>query len=635
MSTPLRLLVAEDSDDDALLLVRTLRQADFVVTHERVSSASSLREALDRQTWDVVISDYSMPGFSGDDALTIVRGAQPDVPFIFVSGSIGEDIAVAAMRSGANDYVMKNNLRRLAPAIARELRDADERRQRRLAEGRLRTTTETLHAMFAASPLAIIITAPDGTVDLWNPAAERLFGWPESEVLGRPNPTIPPDGAADAIEGRALAEGAPRVGRETQRLCRDGQLIDVNLSVATIRDDAQGAARLVVVAQDIRDRKRLEAQFLQAQKMEAVGRLAGGIAHDFNNLLTVITSYAEFLLEELPSHDGRRDDVQQIRSAADTATALSRQLLVFSRQHALQPQVVVLNDLVHGTTKLVRRLIGANVELVEDLDTDTGFVEIDPGQIDQIVMNLAINARDAMPAGGRLVITTRNVTLDRGEDSPSAHVMLAVADNGVGMDEQTRVRIFEPFFTTKAVGKGTGLGLSTVYTIVQQCDGHIEVASEPGRGTTFRVYIPRVGAASVTAAVARRPLESMRGAEVVLLVEDTAAVRSAARVVLERLGYTVLEAPDGPTALRLASKVQGSIDLLLTDYMMPGMNGLELAARFRAARPETKVVVSSGYSDGAVRPAELDHTMPYLQKPFSPESLGAIVRDTLDGMPRS
>ena len=630
--TPLRVLIAEDSEDDALLLVRTLRQAGYDVAFQRVDSGSALRAALSHSPWDIVLSDFSMPGFTGLDALKTVRSVDKDLPFIFVSGSMGEDTAVAAMRAGAQDYVMKGNLQRLPPAIARELQDAAVRRERTTTEGRLQATSQLLRATFASSPLAIIITDVNGRVELWNPAAESLFGWTEKEALGLVEPWVQPVAVPDVAMLRQQVTAGRRVpGRDVKRQRRDGTLIDVAVSASPIADASGAVHRVLVMAQDIRDRKRLEAQFMQAQKMEAVGHLAGGIAHDFNNLLTVITSYSDFLLEDLGADDVRREEVQQIRSAADAATALSRQLLVFSRNQVLQPQVVSINDVVSGAGKLLKRLIGASVELILALDTDAGLVEVDPGQLEQVVMNLAINARDAMPDGGKLIVETHNEMVDRGDAVPTPHVTLAVSDTGTGMDAATQARIFEPFFTTKEVGKGTGLGLSTVYSIVQQYDGYIHVYSEPGHGSTFRIHLPRVDAPTAEALAAAAPSpELLRGSEVILVVEDAAAVRSVARQVLERFGYTVLEAPDGATALHLASKLHGNIHLLVTDLVMPGMNGRDLAARFREIRPTAGVLFTSGYTeDTVVHNASLDPGAPYLQKPFTPEALARKVRETI------
>src|SRR6184192_1241387 len=367
--------------------------------------------------------------------------------------------------------------------------------------------------------------------------------------------------------------------------------------------------------------------------MEAVGRLAGGIAHDFNNLLTVITSYGDLLLEDLAPGDSRRDDVDQIRKAAEGAAALTRQLLAFSRQQVLEPKVVDLRAVLAGTEKLLRRLIGADVHLATSLAPDLGAVKADPGQLEQIIINLAVNARDAMPGGGRLTIEAANMVV---EARPGRYVMLAVSDTGIGMDEQTKARIFEPFFTTKEPGKGTGLGLATVYGIVKQSGGFIWVYSEPGRGTSFKVYLPRVEEPAEPAAAPTATVEPLRGTETVLVVEDAASVRMVTRQVLERYGYAVLEAPNGETALRLAAKHHGRIHLLLTDVVMPGLSGRQLAEQLAQLRPDMKVLYASGYADQAiVHHGILESGIAYLQKPFTPETLARSVRQVLDSSPAS
>ena len=417
---------------------------------------------------------------------------------------------------------------------------------------------------------------------------------------------------------------------------RDGHLLTVQLSVRAVRDGTGHVEYYETFVRDVTDQRRLQQQLLQSQKMEAVGRLAGGIAHDFNNLLTVITSYSDLLLEDLGTDDPKRSDVEQVRKAADGAAALTRQLLAFSRQQVVEPRVVSLNAVVESLQKILRRVLGEDVELAATPGPDLGAVRADVGQLEQVLMNLAVNARDAMPTGGKLTIETGNVEHDpafaRGHGAAAVRqfVMLAVTDTGVGMDEATKARIFEPFFTTKEPGKGTGLGLATVYGIVQQSGGFIWVYSEPGHGTTFKIYLPRVDApAEGVAVTAVAPVG--RGTETVLLAEDAAAVRAVARQVLERQGYTVLEAPDGELALHLAQRHSGPIHLLLTDVVMPGMSGRQLADRLAPARPDMKVLYASGYTDDSVvRHGVLEEGMPYLQKPFTPESLARKVRDVLD-----
>jgi CheY-like chemotaxis protein len=369
--------------------------------------------------------------------------------------------------------------------------------------------------------------------------------------------------------------------------------------------------------------------------MEAVGRLAGGVAHDFNNLLTVILSYSDLVLQELSPDNPNRDDVEQIRKAAVGASTLTRQLLAFSRQQILEPQVLDMNTVVASAEKLFGRLLGEDVRVSTKLAEDLGAVKVDPGQLEQIIMNLAVNARDAMPRGGRLTIETENVDMDeayvRGHPVARAgrYAMLAVSDTGIGMDAKTQARIFEPFFTTKEPGKGTGLGLATVYGIVKQSGGFIWLYSEPGHGTSFKIYLPRVDEPVETSQAAVPEVSG--GTETLLVVEDVPAVRVVARQMLERQGYTVLEAPDAETALRIAAKHEGAINLLLTDVVMPDVSGRELADQLGRLRPQIKVLYMSGYTDDAiVRHGVLQEGIAYLQKPFTPDSLARKVRSVLD-----
>jgi len=632
MGKPLRVLMVEDSEDDALLVLRELRAAGYDPTHERVDTAAALEASLDRHPWDVVIGDYSMPHFSGTAALAILRERGLDIPYICVSGTITEELAVAAMKAGANDYVTKGQLKRLLPAIERELREAQARATLRATEASFATLVE--HA-----PVGIYRSSPEGRFLSANAAVVRMLGYESAaDVLGL---DMARDVYADAAERQRLVERDTYSDRQYDSVeatwkRRDGRLLTVQLSVRAVRNRAGQVEYYETFVRDVTDQRRLQQQVLQSQKMEAVGRLAGGIAHDFNNLLTVITSYSDLLLEDLAPGDAKRDDLEQVRKAADGAAALTRQLLAFSRQQAVEPRVVSLNTVVEGLHKILRRVIGEDIELTTTLAPDLGAVRADVGQLEQVLMNLAVNARDAMPTGGRLTVETANVEHDPdyARDREAAAVrqfaMLAVSDTGCGMDEATKARIFEPFFTTKEPGKGTGLGLATVYGIVKQAGGFIWVYSEPGQGTSFKIYLPEVDAtAERTTAVAgaRAP----RGTETVLLVEDAAAVRAVTKQVLERQGYVVLEAPDGEAALRLAQQHRGPIHLLLTDVVMPRVSGRELAERLTQVRPDMRVLYASGYTDDSVvRHGILELGTAYLQKPFSPESLARKVRDVLD-----
>jgi two-component system, cell cycle sensor histidine kinase and response regulator CckA len=412
------------------------------------------------------------------------------------------------------------------------------------------------------------------------------------------------------------------------------------LQLKRLRDAHEVEAVRQSQADSAGERDRLEEQLRQAQKMEAIGRLAGGVAHDFNNLLTAINGYSEVLLAEMAPDDRLRSYVDEIVKAGERATRLTQQLLVFSRKNRVAPEVLDLNALIADTAGLLRRVIGEDVVLLTRLDPAIGCVHADPGQLHQVLMNLAVNARDAMPEGGRLTIETANVDLDApaprtfGDVPPGEYVMLAVSDTGCGMDAATQAHIFEPFFTTKEATKGTGLGLSTVYGIVQQSGGHIWVYSEPERGSVFKVYLPRVAAASPPVSAPPAPATATRGSETVLLVEDDEQVRTLMVGALQSCGYRVLEASDGIQALLAVGQHDGPLDLLVTDVVLPGMSGRDVAAHVAGLRPDVAVLYVSGYADhAAVQHGLLDATSALLQKPFTPLALARKVRQALDARP--
>jgi PAS domain S-box-containing protein len=509
--------------------------------------------------------------------------------------------------------------------------------QRERAEEELREANQTLQSLVQTSPLAIIALDLDGNVRSWNSAAERVFGWTENEVIGLRIQIIPDDEWDAFYNSLDITRKAGTfTGFETTRMRKDGSLIDVSLSAAPLVDGKGNINGSVVVIADITERKHLEEQFRQAQKMEAVGRLAGGVAHDFNNLLTAIIGYSQLALARLHREDPLRREIDEIEQAGQRAAGLTNQLLAFSRRQVLQPQVLDLNAVVANLGKMLERLIGEDIMLVTTLAPDIGFVKADRGQIEQIIMNLAVNSRDAMPDGGRLTIETFNADLDESytaehiDARPGPNVVLAISDNGCGIDKETQSNIFEPFFTTKELGKGTGLGLSTVYGIVQQSGGHIGLYSEPGIGTTFKIYLPRLeeGDQKHESGVKQ---ESFEGSETVLLVEDEDSVRELARRILEAYGYAVLEASGSDNALRVCEAHEGRIDLMLTDVVMPGASGRELAQLIAIRHPEISVLYMSGYTDDAiVQHGVLGADTPFLQKPFSPVALARKVRETLD-----
>lgn len=512
MPIPLRLLVVEDSVEDTDLLVRALRKAGYEVRHQRVDNAGMLQRTLE-EPWDIVISDHSMPGFSGIAALQIVREKRPEVPFIFLSGTIGEDIAVEAMRVGAQDYVMKGNLARLVPAIERELRESKNR-------------------------------------------AEQ---------------------------------------------------------------------------------KRTEARIRQLEKFEAIGKLAGGIAHDFNNVIGAIMGWAELGSDEVPDGSRARKFFQHIRAQSERAAALTRQLLAYARRQTLEPRIINLNQLIGETTSLLQKAIGEQVEMKFVLASDLQTVRADQSQLEQVLMNLCFNARDAMPNGGQLLIETKNVHLDesftaRHEYAKTGdYVDLAVSDTGLGMAQEILDHIFEPFFTTKEIGRGTGLGLATAYGIVKQHEGLIEVYSEVEKGSVFHIYLP-VSSALSNQSVERVDQSLPRGGtETILVAEDHAGNLEMMDETLRKLGYHTILATNGEEAVSKFRQHQKEVALVLLDVVMPRMGGTEACERIQFIRPDVPIIFASGYSEESARLATLVSAGAILlQKPFAPKMLAQKVRDALD-----
>jgi PAS domain S-box-containing protein len=465
-----------------------------------------------------------------------------------------------------------------------------------------------------------------------NPRACELTGYSREELLQlRVADSYVEDERALARD-RVAEVGQGKPGVYERRLRRkDGTLLTVEAHARMLPD-----GRLLATIRDVTERHQLEQQLRQAQKMEAVGRLAGGVAHDFNNVLTAVFGYVDLLREELPRESEAQKDLVEVRKAAERAASLTRQLLAFSRQQVLEPVVLELNELVEEFEKMLRRVIGEDVELRLALGADVGNVRADPGQLHQVIMNLVVNARDAMPTGGKLIIETANADLTaahaelRKPVGPGPYVMLAVSDTGTGMTPEIQARIFEPFFTTKEKGKGTGLGLSTVYGIVKQSEGYVWVYSEPGKGTTFKVYLPRVNAPP-DEVTKPRSTGTLAGTETILLAEDDAILRPLAKALLEKLGYRVLEGGDAAEVLAAAQQYTGTIHLLIADVILPGPSGRELARRLAAVRPDTKVVYISGYTDDAiVQHGMLEPGLNFLQKPFTPATLARKVREVLD-----
>jgi two-component system, cell cycle sensor histidine kinase and response regulator CckA len=819
MEHPLRVLMVEDSEDDALLLSRELRRGGYAVQFSRVDTAAAFTQALTTAEWDLVIADYNMPQFSGLAALRVLQEQGKDIPFLVVSGFIDENVAVAAMKSGAHDYLMKDNLKRLAPAVERELREAKVRRERRQAaealragEARLRQANDSLlylarspsvqegdleqafaeisqiaglslgvsltsiwlfnaertlmicqkayemagnlysegltleinryprfftalqdHRFISTAESQLdprikefnddylipnhIVSSLDAAVRLrgevvgvvcldqrdvprrWMPEeeifagsvadlvslalganerrlaaealrnseqryrdlfenandmiytmdlaghftsinrrGEEMTGYSRAELLGRTGDLLMLQGERALSRSqlnRKMALESDHTVYEITLVTKSGQQLPVEVNSRLVFENGQPVA-IQGIARDISQRKQLEEELRQSQKMEAIGRLAGAVAHDFNNMLTAILGYSQLLLLRMEPQSPWRKEVSEIEKAGRSAAALTSQLLAFSRKQGFKPQQINLNQVVSSIEHMLGRLIGDDIELAVALEAGLGTIKADPNQIEQVLMNLAVNSRDAMPQGGALRIETANTYIDANyalhhrDVLPGPYVVLTVCDNGVGMDHETQLRIFEPFFTTKDEGKGTGLGLATVYGIVKQCQGLIEVQSQPGVGTTFRIYFPHIhettalseGTSTYTAA---------QGDETVLLAEDNDAVRALARQMLEMNGYKVLEARNPTEALMLCRSYEGAIAAILTDVSMPQMNGPELARQVLLARPNLGVIYMSGNSDTQLLPAAVNGEQLFVvTKPFTPETLTQALRLALD-----
>ncbi len=766
MNTPINVLIVEDSEDDALLLVRELQHGGYDVTFEQVETAEALVDALDLRKWDLVISDYTMPHFRGTDALKLVRERDQDIPFIFASGTIGEDSAVAAMRNGANDYVLKGNLKRLLPAIERELREARMRRERRQTEKALWESETRYRTLAEAAQDSIFILDADGGYQYINTYGAQTFGYRPEELIGRsiedlyPAPVVDRqkrmiqkiletgEGANDelhiSISGRERwveshlvpikdtggninailgiardvterRRGEERLQETTQRLQLattsggigiwdweiqsnrliwddrmfelygiskesftssveawkkgihpedytaamealqatvrgekgfdtefriihpDGKVKFLQANGMVIRDADGKPLRMIGMNRDITDRRNLEQQLRQSQKMEAVGTLAGGIAHDFNNALTGIVGFGEILRMRIAEDEQASHDLDEILRCAERATTLTRQLLTYARRQIIEPVNLNVSALVTDLMRLIGKVVGEHIEVKTSLERNVPTIHADRGQIEQVVMNLCLNARDAMPEGGRLVVETEDAFLEEEYVlrypymKPGRYAVLSVSDTGVGMDEATRERVFEPFFTTKGPDKGTGLGLAMVYGIIKQHGGFIHLYSEPGKGTAFKVYFPAIEARPDALPAIPREDILRGGTETILLAEDEEAIRGLAERILTGFGYTVLVARNGEEAIEMFRRKK-EIVLAVLDVVMPRKGGKEAFEAMRKENPNLKVIFMSGYSANAIHESFiLTAGVPFLQKPFSPTILARKVREVLDG----
>jgi PAS domain S-box-containing protein len=625
-TTPIRLLLVEDNPRDARLIIEALRETSAEFHLQRVDHLESAIAQLGHAAIDVVLLDLGLPDSQGLETIERARRAAVDEAIIVMSDVDDDSITLQAIRAGAQDYVVKGRIE--GRGLTRVIRYAIERKR---MESTLRRSEERYRLLFDAGPHPVWVYETDTLRFLSvNGAAVRDYGYSREELLGMTIEQIRPSEDVATLRqyvARQRMGDSEPAGIWRQRK-KDGTLINVEVTRSTLRFDGQHAA--LELAQDVTQRIELERRFHQAQKMEAVGRLAGWVAHDFNNMLTAIFGYADLLGEDLPLGSPGREDLQDIQTAATRAAALTRQLLAFSRQQVLQPVVLNINDVIENVEKMLRLLLGAGVELVTHLAPDLGNTNADPGQIEQVIVNLVGNARDAMPTGGKLTLETANVGLsgDYAEAHrpvvPGDYVMLAVSDSGVGIDETAKARLFEPFFTTKELGKGTGLGLATVYGIVQQSRGYIWVYSEPAHGATFKIYLPRVGAPVAPANTPAPGEGTPGGTETILLVENDELLRPLARALLIKLGYRVLDTANPADALTLARFHEGEIHLLVSD-------SLQLGRQLAAERPRMRVLYMSGYTDETiVRHGLLEPGKNFLQKPFTIAVLARTVRAVLD-----
>jgi two-component system cell cycle sensor histidine kinase/response regulator CckA len=636
----MNLLLVEDSGDDAELVLRELRHAGIDPVWTRVETEVDFLAAL-QQKPDIILSDYSMPRFGGLRALELLRESGLRIPFILISGAMGEDVAVEAMRGGATDYLLKDRLGRLPSSVRRAMEEARLRTGRAHAEAELQESRNRLQ---------LAVTA--GRVGLWDwdlvtnkvhfsPEWKLQIGFTDEEIgedFHELRSRVHPEDLARTVQCINNFLACQDSGFEVEFRLRhkDGNWRNVLVQATEVRTPEAGRTRVLGSQVDVTDWVELQSLALQSQKMEGLGRLAGGIAHDFNNLLTVILGVTDLARLDLKKNDPLRLNLDQIYTAGIRASELTRQLLTFSRRQVMTMKVLNLDKAIQEMEVMLRRLIEKNISLVFEPGENLGRIRAGEGQIQQVVMNLVMNAGDAMPSGGTVVIRTANVTVTGPSSSqfpavaPGEYVLMSVSDTGTGMDEATRARLFEPFFTTKEPGRGTGLGLATVHGIVRQTGGNIFVQSEPGKGATFRILLPRVPEPAVQVLAPQAKARQGSHGERILVVEDQQALRHLVGAMLQSGGYSVVLAENGAEALRLLEQQSEQVDLLLTDIAMPGMNGRELAARASALRPGLRVLYTSGSADHSIsRNGIREDNARFLSKPYTANELALKVREAL------
>jgi PAS domain S-box-containing protein len=638
----LHILILEDAPADAELIESELKKGGIVFISKRVDTENAFRRMLDEFSPDLILSDYHLPTFSGMSALMIALGKCPETPFIFISGAMGEELAVEMLKKGATDYVIKDRLKRIVPAVQRALKEKEERTKHKLTEKSLIESKERYRRITAAiSDYIYKVRVENGmpVETTHGEACSIVTGYTSEDFLSDPHlwlrMVLKED--QDLVRkqaGEALA-GHPAKPAEHRIVRKDGQIRWVESTIVPNYNAQGNLLSYDGILRDITERKNIEAQLLHSQKMEAVGRLAGGMAHDFNNILAAIVNYLYLLRSSLNDNASAQTDIDRIYSLAMKASEITKGLLAFSRNHIADFVPVNLNDAVKNMVKLLSKFIGEDIRLDVRLIDKSLIIMADITQIEQIIINLATNARDAMMDGGSIIIKTELIAVDDefisglGLVKPGTYARLTFADTGTGMDEETRQRIFEPFYTTKESGKGSGLGLSIIYGIVKQHAGYINVSSVPGRGATFAIYFQTVDSA-VAGKTVTRPLDLTGNAETILVAEDAAEVRNSTKFILERFGYKVIEASDGEDAIRKFNENRDNIDLLFFDVIMPHMNGREAYEEIKKIEPGIRAVFASGYSAEILDKERIvKDGLKFVSKPLSPDKLLSTIKEAL------
>jgi two-component system, cell cycle sensor histidine kinase and response regulator CckA len=618
----LRVLHLEDCDKDRILIQESLRQQNLLIEFTDVSDRANFVKALDEKPFDLILSDKSLPGFDGLAALHIAKGKLPHIPFVFVSGSMGEEAAINTIKDGATDYVLKDRLGRLVPAVERAIRDYEKAQKAREAEDKIREQA----ALLDHAQEAIIVTDMAECVLYWNKSAERIYGWPAGEAIGRKAAEL---AAKDPTRYEAARECLLKKGSWTGEFVtanRAGNAMTVESRWTLVRDTAGSPKSILIIDSDITEKKQIEIQFLRSQRMDSIGALAAGIAHDLNNALAPVVMAADVL--RLCDDQATRERFMDIvTSSAQRATSLVKQILAFARGSGGQIGPIKLRPIIRDTANMVKDTFPKSIKLSVNIpEKGMWMVQGDVTEIHQVLLNLCVNARDAMPQGGQLTLSAQNMTL--GSETTAAHdappggyVMVSLRDTGSGIPPEVLPRIFDPFFTTKIGDKGTGLGLSTVAGIVKHQRGFIEVKTELGKGTEFKIYFPAIFATETTDGEAQKgPLPTGRG-ELILVVDDEEAVRELIKTTLETYGYRVLTAQNGVQGINLFKEHQEEIRLLVTDTDMPHMDGMATIEATKALKPDIPVIIASGSKRDTEQIRKETKYLTNLGKPFSVEQL--------------